>query len=257
MRQLFPAVLISTWKRKEVTIFLLFALYPLVYFVASYFGKSNFMQIIPNTGDKLGFITFLFLMMGTVNSLILPTLALYFLTISVFKKEIENHTLFLYKDLDRSQIFRAKFLSLVAVVSVYYFIFSVVTALVHYTRVIHQPFGTPDLFDGTSIQVLSTIFGILTFYLQDLISIALATVVCLYWRSGTTLVFAVMMTITMLLTPLLGGPIGMLFPGGYIALSESGVVGLAQSLLGALGVTLLYSMIFLKIGLSRFKKLEF
>ena len=45
MKQIFSAVFESVWKRKETKIFLLFSLYPLVYWVASLFGDSNFMQI--------------------------------------------------------------------------------------------------------------------------------------------------------------------------------------------------------------------
>lgn len=44
MKQIFSAVFESVWKRKETKIFLLFSLYPLVYWVTSLFGDSNFMQ---------------------------------------------------------------------------------------------------------------------------------------------------------------------------------------------------------------------
>ncbi len=45
MNGIFSAVFEAVWKRKETKIFLVFALYPLIYFVASFFGSSNFMQI--------------------------------------------------------------------------------------------------------------------------------------------------------------------------------------------------------------------
>ena len=51
MKQIFSAVFESVWKRKETKIFLLFSLYPLVYWVASLFGDSNFMQIT-NSGNS-------------------------------------------------------------------------------------------------------------------------------------------------------------------------------------------------------------
>ena len=36
MKEIFPAVFESVWRRKETKIYLVFALYPLVYFVASF-----------------------------------------------------------------------------------------------------------------------------------------------------------------------------------------------------------------------------
>lgn len=53
MKQIFSAVFESVWKRKETKIFLLFSLYPLVYWVASLFGDSNFMQITNSGIQKL------------------------------------------------------------------------------------------------------------------------------------------------------------------------------------------------------------
>lgn len=101
---MFSAVMGAT-KRKETRLFLMFTLYPLMYFVASFFKNSNFMQINVNPGDQIGYIDFLDMMLNTVDAMILPTIALCFLTISVFKREVEEYTLFLFKDINRQQVF--------------------------------------------------------------------------------------------------------------------------------------------------------
>ena len=45
MKQILPAIFTSVWKRKESKIYLLFVLFPVIFLLASFFGKSNFMQI--------------------------------------------------------------------------------------------------------------------------------------------------------------------------------------------------------------------
>ena len=89
MKQILPAIFTSVWKRKETKIYLLFVLFPVIFLLASFFGKSNFMQISVIGDNRVSGIAFLDMMISSADSFILPTLAIYFLTISVFRREIE------------------------------------------------------------------------------------------------------------------------------------------------------------------------
>lgn len=257
MKRIFPAVFLSIWKRRETRIFLLFTLFPLIYFVASLFEGSNFMQITVADGYKVSYLAFLYMMIGSLDSLMLPTLTLYFLTIFVFRKELDSHILFLYKDLNRKQIFAAKFMSLISIISIYFILFVVITALVHYTRVAYLPFGTTSVFENDWGQTISTLFGVFTYYLQYLISISLATVACLYFSSGATMVIAVVVSIAMMLSPIIGGTVGLLFPSGYIGLSEAGIREAGLAFVGSCSITSIYLVVFTVLGSNKFKNMEF
>lgn len=90
MKQILPAIFTSVWKRKETKIYLLFVLFPVIFLLASFFGKSNFMQISVIGDSRVSGIAFLDMMISSADSFILPTLAIYFLTISVFRREIDD-----------------------------------------------------------------------------------------------------------------------------------------------------------------------
>lgn len=254
MKQIFPAVFSSVWKRKETKIYLSFTLFSLIYLVASFFGDSNFMKITTDDGFKISGIDFLDMMMSSVDGFILPTLALYFLTVSVFKRELEDHTLFLYRDISRTRVFFAKYLSLISIVALFYLLFFTVSTVVYYTRVVHQPFATTDFWASTTSMTLRNVLNLLAFLMKDVFSITVASVVCLYFNVGTTMVTAVVLTITMMITPIIGGPVAMLFPNGYTKLASG---NMALAFLGTVAITFLYSLVLTKLGVKQFKSLEF
>lgn len=254
MKQIFPAVFRSVWQRKETKIYLSFTFFSLIYLVASFFGSSNFMKIHTVNGFKISGIDFIDMMMSSVDGFILPTLAIYFLTISVFKKELDDHTMFLYRDLSRTKTFFAKYISLVSIVAIFYMLFFIISTAVYYTRVVHLPFASDNFFADNLFVTLQSVLSLLGFFMKDIFSITVATVVCLYSSVGATMVTAVVLTITMMLTPIIGGPVSMLFPNGYLELGSDNML-LAFG--GTTLVTLLYAMIFTGVGVKKFKSLEF
>lgn len=257
MKTIFPAVFESVWKRKESKIFLAFTLLPLIYFVSSFFGNSNFMQISILDGYKVGYLSFLDMMVNSADNFMLPILSLYFLTISVFKREADDHTLFLYKDLKRSHIFWSKYLSLLLILLIYVGIFSVTALVVHYGRVAHLDFGSARLLEDTLHNTLVTLFTIGTFVLKGIFSISVATLLCLYFGNGTTLTAAVFVTIALMLMGVIGGPLALLFPNGYRDLAAQGMSEFLLALLGSVGTTAVYSMLFSMLAGRRFKDMEF
>ena len=257
MKIIFPAVFESVWKRKETRIFLAFTFLPLLYFVASFFGNSNFMQISLVDDYKVGYLSFLDMMVNSADTFMLPILALYFLTISIFKREADDHTLFLYKDLKRSDIFWSKYISLLLILLIYLGLFAVISLLVHYGRVAHLEFGSARLFEDTLHNTLVTFFTIGTFVLKGVFSISVATLLCLYFGNGTTLTAAVFVTIALMLMGVIGGPLAFLLPIGYHDLATKGMSEFFLATLGALGTTIIYSLLFSNLAERRFKDMEF
>lgn len=81
------------------------------------------------------------------NDFTLPILALFYLTYTVFKGEADSHTMFLYEDIKRQDIFWAKVLSLVTIVLIYTGIFLLVMVPYYYTRIGHLDYATLTFWD--------------------------------------------------------------------------------------------------------------
>ena len=257
MKQIFPAVFRTIWKRKETQIYLLFTLFPFIYLVTSFIEGSNFMQIHAGEGYMVSLVAFMNMMVSSADSFILPSLTLYFLAISVFRKEVDEHTMFLYRDLGRKQIFWSKYLGLLATIVIFYGLFFVTSAFVHYVRVIHLPFGSPAIFEASLAESLSNVFCIVAYLLKDILSISLATALCLYLKNITTMIIGFLVTITMMILAVVGGPVAMIFPTSYMPLANEGLTGAGLAYLGAIGVTIVYVLVFTKIAAKKFKNLEF
>lgn len=253
---MFLAILESIWKRKEAKIFLAFAGYPLIYFVASFFGKSNFMQITVAEGAQIGYLDFADMMFNTLDAMMLPTLALCFLTISVFRREADDHTLFLYKDIDRQAIFRAKYLSLLLILLLYVGVFFLVTLLVHYTRVVQLPFGSSRLGADSLYNTYYALLNMFSIFLKGVLAITLATALSLRWRTGVTLGISIAWSLAAMIAGLIGGPVALLFPTGYLTLFQT-LADLGGVLAGAVFLTVLYGTIGHYFGIKWFKELEF
>ncbi|WP_174852630.1 hypothetical protein [Streptococcus suis] len=256
MKQIFSAIFESVWKRKETKIFLAFSLYPLVYFISSFFGKSNFMQISSGEGLKVGYIDFADMILNSMDMMIIPTLALYFLTISVFRKETDDHTMFLYKDINKKNIFLAKYFSLLIVLMIYFALFFVSSLLVHYGRVAHMEFGSLNFMSDTLFYTLFGVFSIFSIFLKGVVSINVATLVSLRFGTGATMTTAVVFTITMMIVSFMGGPIATIFPSGYKQFADT-IPNLWISLVASIAITFGYSIICNIFSLKKFKSLEF
>lgn len=253
---IFAAIFESIWKRKETKIFLAFSCYPLIYFIASFFGDSNFMQITVDEGAKIGYLDFADIMFNTLDAMILPTLALYFLTLSVFKREVDDHTMFLYKDINRRSIFGAKYLSLALILMIYIGLFLLVTLFVHYTRVVQMPFGSSRLGADTLYNTLYAVLNIFTIFLKGILSLSIATVLSLRLQTGATIGLSIALSLVMMITGIIGGPIALIFPTGYMRLFQE-VSDIWVVIGGSIAITGIYAVICHQLGLQRFKRLEF
>lgn len=246
----------SIWKRKETKVFLSFSvLYPTLFLVSTFLPEgSNFMVPSTSDGSKFAFSDLFPLIFDASIDFVLPVLALFYLTFTVFRTEADSHTMFLYKDIRRKDIFLAKLFSLVMIILSYTGLFFLVFGLYYYLRIGHMPYA--------DMVFLSSIPGADAALVQVIVGLIFDMIVCVFLATVMSLYFGIGLTMTMAFTYSIGSTILGIF--GFAAFFPAGDIGYlfeGGSLLVTLSlstfVTVLYSGVLTYFGLKRFKVLEF
>ena len=256
MLAIFKPVFASVWKRKETKIFLAFAfLFPTLFLASTFLPKgSNFMVPHVTNGYLLSFVALTGTVFKSASDFTLPILALFYLTYTVFKGEADSHTMFLYKDIKRQDIFWAKVLSLVTIVLIYTGIFLLVMVPYYYTRIGHLDYATLTFWDHLADENAGFAQSILGGMLDMLVCVLLAACVSLYSGVGATMAVAFGYSLGSSILAVFG--LASFFPTGNINALYEGA-----SLFSTLGtsvlVTLVYSTVLSYLTLKYFKKMEF
>lgn len=251
MKDIFLAVLSTTWNRKESKLFLLFSLIPILY-LASTFMETSFMNVTSiETGVKLSFLEMYDGIFNLSFNSTLPTLSLFLLILSVVRSDIELHRLFLYKDIERKKILLSKILSILSLFALFVLIFSLLMFGVYYLRVIHLPFASGEFLGQDSWLAIFSIFGTI---LHHVFYIFLLTMISLFFSNIASIVSGIILLIFTGILPLFG-KIGLIFPNGFRLLAEEGNFHLAY--IGIISITTFYSLILFYFSLKKFGKVEF
>ncbi|MCQ8266276.1 hypothetical protein NF419_10320 [Streptococcus suis] len=257
MLAIFKPVFASVWKRKETKIFLAFAfLFPTLFLATTFLPKgSNFMVPSVSDGYLYSFVALTSSLFKSSIAFTLPILALFYLTYTVFKGEADSHTMFLYKDIKRQDIFWAKVLSLVTIVLIYTGIFLLVMVPYYYTRIGHLDYATLTFWDHLYVMENAAFAqSILGSMLDMLVCVLLAACVSLYSGVGATMAVAFGYSLGSSILAVFG--LASLFPTGNINALYEGA-----SLFSTLGtsvlVTLVYSTVLAYLTLKYFKEMEF
>lgn len=256
MLAIFKPVFASVWKRKETKIFLAFAfLFPTLFLASTFLPKgSNFMVPHVTNGYLLSFVALTGTVFKSASDFTLPILALFYLTYTVFKGEADSHTMFLYKDIKRQDIFWAKVLSLVTIVLIYTGIFLLVMVVYYYTRIGYLDYATLTFWDHLADENAGFAQSILGGMLDMLVCVLLAACVSLYSGVGATMAVAFGYSLGSSILAVFG--LASFFPTGNINALYEGA-----SLFSTLGtsvlVTLVYSTVLAYLTLKYFKKMEF
>ncbi|HEL2056464.1 TPA: hypothetical protein TY413_001809 [Streptococcus suis] len=257
MLAIFKPVFASVWKRKETKIFLAFAfLFPTLFLATTFLPKgSNFMVPSVSDGYLYSFVALTSSLFKSSIAFTLPILALFYLTYTVFKGEADSHTMFLYKDIKRQDIFWAKVLSLVTIVLIYTGIFLLVMVPYYYTRIGHLDYATLTFWDHLYVMENAAFAqSILGSMLDMLVCVLLAACVSLYSGVGATVAVAFGYSLGSSILAIFG--LASFFPTGDINALYEGA-----SLFSTLGlsvlVTLVYSTVLAYLTLKYFKKMEF
>ena len=251
MKDIFLAVLSTTWNRKESKLFLLFSLIPILY-LASTFMETSFMNVTSiETGVKLSFLEMYDGIFNLSFNSTLPTLSLFLLILSVVRSDIELHRLFLYKYIERKKILLPKILSIHSLCALFVLIFSLLMFGVYYLRVIHLPFASGEFLGQDSWLAIFSIFGTI---LHHGFYIFLLTMISLFFSNIASIVSGIILLIFTGILPLFG-KIGLIFPNGFRLLAEEGNFHLAY--IGIISITTFYSLILFYFSLKKFGKVEF
>ncbi|HEM5300176.1 TPA: hypothetical protein U1366_000850 [Streptococcus suis] len=257
MLAIFKPVFASVWKRKETKIFLAFAfLFPTLFLASTFLPKgSNFMVPHVTNGYLLSFVALTSLIFQSACDFVLPILALFYLTYTVFKGEADSHTMFLYKDIKRQDIFWAKVLSLVTIVLIYTGIFLLVMVVYYYTRIGHMDYATLTFWDHlNATENAGFAQSILGGMLDMLVCVLLAACVSLYSGVGATMAVAFGYSLGSSILGVFG--LASFFPTGNIDTLYEGA-SLVSTLGTSVLVTLVYSTVLAYLTLKYFKKMEF
>lgn len=251
MKDIFLAVLSTTWNRKESKLFLLFSLIPILY-LASTFMETSFMNVTSiETGAKLSFLEMYDGIFNLSFNSTLPTLSLFLLILSVVRSDIELHRLFLYKDIERKKILLSKILSILSLFALFVLIFSLLMFGVYYLRIIHLPFASGEFLGQDSLLAIFSIFGTI---LHHVFYIFLLTMISMFFSNVASIVSGIILLIFTGILPLFG-KIGLIFPNGFRLLAEEGNFHLAY--IGIISITTFYSLILFYFSLKKFRKVEF
>lgn len=251
MKDIFLAVLSTTWNRKESKLFLLFSLIPILY-LASTFMETSFMNVTSiETGAKLSFLEMYDGIFNLSFNSTLPTLSLFLLILSVVRSDIELHRLFLYKDIERKKILLSKILSILSLFALFVLIFSLLMFGVYYLRVIHLPFASGEFLGQDSWLAIFSISGTI---LHHVFYIFLLTMISLFFSNIASIVSGIIILIFTGILPLFG-KIGLIFPNGFRLLAEEGNFHLAY--IGIISITTFYSLILFYFSVKKFRKVEF
>lgn len=185
--------------RRDTAIFLAFAMIPLlVPFLA---GNMDGLDV----DYTKSFLSFFEMTLLTQYQLVLPTLIFSLLISSVFRDEIDRKVLFLYKDLSRSKIFKAKIMGLTLVYMLFLVVTCMMTFLTYYFMMVPH-FGLRlDLFPTTSIAIIKSLLTILSLLLLNLVTIVLVSAVSIKSKAIVAAIVGVFQCLFFVVAPLLVG----------------------------------------------------
>lgn len=166
-------------------------------------------------GVKLSYLEFVEILFNSVDMTILPMIALALLVNAVFRREIEDHILFLYKDISRNTIFFSKFINLVFVFLLYVFGFIFVSLFVFYARVVPMGLGVSQLFPTELTYLTPALYGMLSIFLKGLVVIGLTSLLSMKYGLGLTMTIIIVFYLSMSILSLVGSSFAIVLPNGY------------------------------------------
>ncbi|MBJ8326462.1 amino acid transporter [Streptococcus pacificus] len=243
----FKPVFKSIFNRRDVKIFLAFIFLPILVPIMAEFMDGLNPKLTSN------FLAFLDSAVSTQFRFVLPVLLFSLVISSVFRDEIDSGIMFLYKDINRTKIFNAKFISLIAIYGLF-FIGTVLTSLVAYYGLM-APKGmvATHLISENSSEVVSTLFSLLTTLGLNVITIALVVMVSISSKTVQSVLTGVFFSLASSVAPMLIG-IRYLFPNGYVKLLAT---HFSLAVILSVIISVSYFIFFYIKGKNKFKKIEF
>lgn len=239
-------------QKKEALIVLGFSLFPLLLFPVSLFD-TKFMQFSASDGG-ISLLEFFGAVLVTQHGLFLPLLVFIYLSIQLFREEINQGILYLYKDRKRRTLLNAKLGSLMLLQILYTGLIFVSSLITYYFHLVHRPDASGDFFPINLPSLQDTLLTSLGIISMTTLTILLASALSIRLSSGLTMLIATLFTLISYIAPLLTS-LRYLFPNGYVTLLDQ--LGFIPCLLLLLLVALIYASIFYSSSLHVYKRTEY
>lgn len=249
MKQVFTPIYKSILKRREIAAFLFCSLYPLLASAVSLFqtGLKSMAH-----GRKLSFLEYWSINVQTQWQLAIPILLLAYAVTTVFYTEIHSGILFLYKDLEKKMIFKAKILSLIKILGIFTVLTFLASLLSYYTLMLYQSYISGHLFPENWSIVQMSLLTILSRMIIYVIVILLVSALSSHYNNSISVLAGLFFMLLANVAPQL--PLGRyLFPTGY---AGTGMPFLLSLILMCL-ISSIYIISTYSLGLKKFEQIEF
>lgn len=249
---MFNSLVVPVYKtiinRRDTVIFLAFSMIPLLIpFLA---GNMDGLDI----DYTKSFLNFLEMTLLTQYQLVLPTLIFSLLISSVFREEIDSKVLFLYKDLSRSSIFKAKITGLTLVYLLFVVATCVAAFLTYYLIMVPNFSLNSSLFPTTSQAIMKSLLMILSLLLLNAVTVVVVSAISIKSKTIVAAIVGVFQCLFFVVAPLL---VGMKYLTPITYANEFEKTHLLSAILMIIGLSVLYYLVGYWNAHRLFKKVEF
>lgn len=248
---MFSAIFKSIFKRRDVSILLAFSLLPLV--TPFFMGNQN-IDTMATSGFTSNLFSFLVGALDTQYKLIIPTLIIAFIVSSVFRDEIDNGIMFLYKDINRNHIFKAKMKGLFLLYFIYFALSLFVGVVTYYAILIPKYNLQMKILPSHSLEFENNLLVLLTTIALNLITISLIAWIAISKKTLVAVLYGVLFTLLSMIAPMLK-TFRYVYPNSYAELIKE--LSFGKSFLIATILSIVYFSILYLLAKNKFKKIEF
>lgn len=240
------------FKKKETILTLSFSIFPLVLLIVQLF-KTNFMQLSAADGSMscLGFFS---AVLSVQLQITIPLIAMVYLIATYVHDEIKSGMMYLYKDIDRTQIVNAKIISLVLVYILYFALTFIFSAITYVSYINHQTYSSHTFFPVTTADMHYVVLSILSVICISLICIFLSFALSVKFNDGITM----LITIVIALFSFIASKLSLLkfiFPNAYISFENKLGFGMTSFLM--ILITLIYCIVLYYAADVAFEHVEY
>ena len=237
--------------RKDANILLILGLWPILVTICCRFGTG----IFDFSGDPIGAFEFTSLLLAFQDMIFLPVLVGVYIASMSFYQEIHNKQIYLYKDINRTTILNAKYISIYGVYFIFLLTYIVLSFIFYFLIFQYEEIATGTLLADTEniipllYEAIQVILGIL-FYIHIGITFSIRT------STGFSIFSTTFIYMLALVTPYLKN-FRYLFPIGYKEVIAFESNSYSLSLLLSLLVWTIYNIILYVFNKHYFNNMEF
>lgn len=248
---MFLAIFKSIFKRRDVGILLGFSLLPLV--TPFFMGNQN-IDTMSTDGFTSNLFSFLVGALDTQYKLIIPTLIMAFIVSSVFRDEIDNGIMFLYKDINRGHIFKAKMNGLFLLYGIYLVLSSFVGVVTYYVILIPKYDLQIRIIPSSTLDFEKDLIVLLTTITLNLITISLIAWIAISKKTLVAVLYGTLFTLLSMIAPMLK-TFRYVYPNSYAELVKE--LSFGRTFMIATILSIVYFSILYLLAKRKFKRIEF